>query len=227
MYNYTLPNGAEIDIELFVEAMLAEEEYPSHFFDTKTGCIVHVPSRGNLKHWVDDIGTSERYFLIERLTDEARDVVAFDFLENIVDDLMIGKEMRGARKALAKGGWRAMKEFLEESTEGWVGALEQFIYDEAFARADDWLINDPRVGAKTTFTGCGDCPACELLRIIENSDAKDPKTAITTEEAMQNVRKHLKELGVPKTSSHEHAGARKSSPNKNKNNLKKKEKPAT
>ena len=76
MYEYTLPSGAKIDADRIVDAVLAEDEYPQVYLDTELGTFVEIPSSDNLRRWVEEIGATKRYLVIEHFTDADRNKFA-------------------------------------------------------------------------------------------------------------------------------------------------------
>jgi len=190
MYAYILPGGAKIDADRVVDAVLAESEYPQTYLDTELGALIEIPSEDSLGRWVREIGATKRYFVIEHFTDDDRDKFARYFIDTILTD-MDSRSAPGARDALVRGGWRAMEDFLEKNTDGWIHGWDQHIADEAWESVHDWLTKNPHVHIKAEFEGCGDCAACELIRTGNGSDRKKLIQAMDTETVMQNVARQL------------------------------------
>ena len=190
MYAYILSSGAKIDADRVVDAVLVENDYPQTYLDTELGALIEIPSEDSLGRWVKEIGATKRYFVIERFTDDDRNKSARYFIDTILTD-MDPRSAPRARDALVHGGWRAMKDFLEKNTDGWIHGWDQYIADEAWEYVHEWLTKNPHVHIKAKFEGCGDCTACELIRKGEGGDRKKLTKAMDTETVMQNVARQL------------------------------------
>jgi hypothetical protein len=193
MYKYTLPNGAEINMDSIVDAVLAEDDYPQVYLDIETGALIEIPNKDSLKHWVKEIGQSKRYFLIEYLNDFDRNEIAKDFIKLFSADIG-SKDVLLAKKSLASGGWRDFENFLRTETDGFIHAWDQFIHDEAWECANEWLTNHPEVDIKTEFEGCGNCAICELMRKGEDGDPQKLMEAFKTENIMQQVSEQMNDF---------------------------------
>ena len=169
MDSYFLPNGARIDTERIIEAILEDEAFPQLYLDTETGGFYEVPNEDVLRRWQAEIGESKRYILIERFTNEEREEVASDFMDTMLAD-MDPIQVAGARHELAMGGWDAMEQYFEKKTDGWIHGWDQFVHDEAGDFADEQLMENPQVDVTAKFEGCGNCPLCSLLAKEESSE---------------------------------------------------------
>ena len=192
MYAYLLPNGAKINVDGVLDAILSKEEFPETYLDTENGVLLNIPSLEILRQWVEEIGQSTRYYLVERLSDAERDRVAGDFVDEILEDMVRG-DVPGARSALAQGGWQGMEDFLAKQTDGQIHGWDQFIADEAWEHAEQWLTNIPGVPIQEVFEGCGNCSICELMRKGEDGDAEKLMEAFATEEIMRDVAEQARE----------------------------------
>lgn len=190
MYEYSLLNGAKIDADRTVDAVLGEEDYPQVYLDTELGALVEVSSADNLRRWVEEIGTTKRYLIIERFTDADRDEFARYFVKTLLAD-MEPSAVTGAEGSLAQGGWRAMTAFLEKSTDGWIHGWDQYLADEAWESVHEWLTNNPYVAIKAEFEGCGNCAMCELIRKGEGGNGAKLMKAFETERIMRNVEQQM------------------------------------
>lgn len=186
MYKYLLPNGIKVDAERLADVATDEGEYPQVYLDTQTGALVEISTLESLGKWVEEIGTTNRYVLFERFTNQELNEVASDFIDTILAD-MASEWVDGARDALERGGWSSMEEFLEEKTDGWIHAWDQFMGDEAWEYVREWLTENPRVSIREEFEGCGHCAVCELVRRGEDGDESKLMDAFMTEEVMQHV----------------------------------------
>ena len=106
----------------------------------------------------------------------------------------------GAENAMAQGGWRAVEDFFEESTDGWIHGWDQYLADEAWESVHEWLTNNPYVAIKAEFEGCGNCAACELIRKGEGGDRTKLIKALETENVMQHVAQQLESRSKELTS---------------------------
>lgn len=199
MYEYILPSGAKIDADRVVDAVLMESEYPQVYLDTELGALVEIPSRDGLKRWIEEIGATKRYFVIERFTDADRDKFARYFIKTLLAD-MAPSSVPEAERALVRGGWRAMEDFLENSTDGWIHGWDQYLSDEAWEYVHEWLTENPHIHIKAEFEGCGNCAACELIRRGEGGDRAKLMKAFETEKVMQHVARQLESRSKEPTS---------------------------
>lgn len=190
MYEYILPSGAKIDAERIVDAVLMENEYPQVYLDTELGALIEIPSRDGLRRWIEEIGETRRYFVIEHFNDADRNAFARYFIDSILTD-MDSHSAPGARNALVRGGWREMEDFLENKTDGWIHGWDQYLSDEAWESVHEWLTNNPHVHIKAEFEGCGNCAACELIRKGEGGDHTKLIKAFETENIMQHAAQQL------------------------------------
>ena len=189
---YKLPNGIRIDMDLLIDAVLIEDEFPHTYFDTETGAVISIPSTESLAHWVMEIGNTPRYIAIEHFTDQDRDGAAKDFLKLFKKDM--DKEVHTeASRALTRDGWRGMEYFLEEDGNDWDIGWDQYLGDEAWECLQEWLLNIPNVPIKTEFEGCGNCAICQLVQTGEGADPAKLLDAFKTEEIMQHVAKQMQE----------------------------------
>jgi hypothetical protein len=169
MDSYFLPNGAKIDTERMIEAILEEDAYPQLYLDTELGGFYEVPTEDILRRWQAEIGTTNRYMLVERFTLEEREEVALDFMDTMLED-MDQLQVATARHTLAMGGWEAMEEYFEKKTDGWIHGWDQFVHDEAGDFADEQLMQNPYAEVIAKFEGCGDCPLCSLMAEEESTE---------------------------------------------------------
>lgn len=138
--------------------MLAETEFPQQYLDTETGCLYPIESIKTLIKFVHEIGKSERYFLIAPLGDEIFNDVALDFMKDIVAQ-MAPEYLTSLHLAFKKGGWKEMVMVLKHHTDGWIHALDQYLFDEAFMYAEEWLTHIPGVPVFEGFENCSLCDA--------------------------------------------------------------------
>jgi len=197
MYTYTLPNGIELNQERIIEAILSESEYPSLYLDTQTGALIEVPSLESLVQWISEIGKSERYYLIEHFNDDERSLIAKDFIDTLLTDLS-PKHVKGARNALARGGWQAFEDFLIDKTDGWIHGWDQYCYDEAVDFMHGWLTTNPTFQITARFEGCGNCAVCKAMARDEKLDAKRLPALFQTEEIMGHVQRQMEDRAKKK-----------------------------
>ena len=86
MYEYSLLNGAKIDADRTVDAVL-EEDYPQVYLDTELGALVRSfvcrqPAAVGRGDWDD-----EAILIIERFTDADRDEFARYFVKTLLADM--------------------------------------------------------------------------------------------------------------------------------------------
>lgn len=191
MNAYYLPNRVRVDVDGVVNAILAQEEWPQAYLDTETGALAYVVSPKALGDWVEKIKNSQRYFLVERLTDEDRNSIAKEFVSELFTDIASREDVDGSREALQSGNWRTMEIFLKEQTDGWIHAWDQYVSDEAWDYADAWLTGNPHVAITTEFEGCENCAVCEVMRRGEDGDMSKLMQAFNTETIMSNVQTQL------------------------------------
>ncbi len=192
MFTFTLPSGAEVDIDGVVEAMLGFEEYPQYYLDTELGAIVRIASQEMLRRWIEEIGESDRYFLIPHMDDEERVDLAERFVEVSMKGEVDAQALRGARSTLSTGGSELFALYLEDELPEYAFLWEQFQDDNAWLRAHEWLV-DEHIGAEAKFEGCGQCPLCEALA-REDRNPEALLDAFVTEEVMEQVGRQVSEM---------------------------------
>jgi len=163
MYSYVLRNGQKIDMDGCVQAVLSVSEYPLHFLDLQTGNVCVVDSIEMLADWVQNIEDNERYKEITSFDHNDYADIMDEFLENIIK-MMGGKELYiNLKKILNTDGWEQVVTELKKDAEEWVHAWDQYIHDEAYDLAVDWVMNIPGENVIEKFDGCDDCAICQTM----------------------------------------------------------------
>lgn len=191
MDEYQLPNGVVINVARIVQAILSDSEYPELYLDTETGALVEIPSAQSLGQWVSEIGQSTRYFLVERLDESERQMIANDFIDLILKEELSVSKVKAARRTVASGGWAAFADFLQADDDGWIHAWDQYTNDEAWEYAHDWLTNHPHVSITPVFVGCGNCAVCDAMKQGEIPSLERLQELFANEEVMQHVRNQV------------------------------------
>lgn len=192
MEAFFLPNGQRIDHDLVVNAMLTivTDDFPQSYLDRETGEIIEIQSAEALRDWVLAIGASNRYYLIPTLEDGERDSLAIEYTDELLA-YVTPSYVDGAHEAILSGGWRAFEEFLIEKTAAEIHGWQQFVADDVYEQASDWLTS-PEIGARAEFTGCGDCAICQLMKDGKGNDLDALQKAFATEHIMANVAEQMK-----------------------------------
>ncbi len=187
MYIYRLENGIVLNSERMVDAILSETDFPELYFDKEVGALVEIPSKESLIKWVEEIGTTNRYLHIERLSDDERIDHAHEFINIFLRTDLKNKELKEVRKALTEGGRLGFEDFLVSRTDGWIHGWNQYIEDIAWEYVHEWLTKNPFVKITSEFIGCEGCVICEAMKNGELNNFQSLQEAFTTESLMQQV----------------------------------------
>lgn len=127
---------------------------------------------------------------MERFSDTDRIEIAKNFVQEILSLELPKPQILALQKILETKDWRAFEKYLEDKTDGWIHGWDQYIYDEAWEYARDWLTNNPHITITEEFEGCGDCAICAAMK-NNVSDTKKLLEAFKTEVVMQSVAAQL------------------------------------
>ncbi|MBM3261170.1 hypothetical protein FJY93_02010 [Candidatus Kaiserbacteria bacterium] len=186
MDTYTLPNGRTIDIEGCVDAVLSYTEYPQHYLDTETGNVCVIDTSDALKKLVEEIGASRRYLEITHFDEDDYNDIMEEFLDAIlrVED---PKLFATLACTFETGGWQAVIARFEKMGDEWIVGWNQWICDEAWLLAEQWVTHIPNVPVNVEFEGCEDCAVCELMRKGEDNNFRKLMHAFDIENSMQEI----------------------------------------
>ncbi len=190
MDSYFLPDGNKIDIDGCVMAVLSTREFPMHFLDTESGNVCIIDSKEALNDLVEKIGDSRQYLEITHFDDKDYSEIVSNFLDDIIAVMASKSLYNKLKKFLDEEGWKKTIAELEKDKDGWIHGWSQYIHDEGYDQAVDWLMNIPNLKVTEKFEGCGDCEICKAMREGKNGYG-DLMEAFAIQKAKQKPKRNL------------------------------------
>jgi hypothetical protein len=200
MFSFTLPNGIKINPETLVDRVIESDEWPKLFLDTITGVVISVPNNDSLGAWLADAPNSQHSFQVEPFTIKEKSLFAKDFIDVFLVDELSKAKLNKVSSLAVQGEIDLFEDFLDEETDGFTHAWNQYLFDEADEYVTRWLTENPKVKITQTFEGCGDCEICKTMK-ERGGEPNALIEAIKTEQIMQSVTNQMlerqrKDLGL-------------------------------
>jgi len=190
MFNFVLPNGAQINVDLLVDSVVGHHPWPQVYLDTRTGAVISIANQESLEAWIKTDDIFENILHLESFSPTDKLSYALSFVDLILKGELDKRALATISDIIERGDYPSFEEYLETKTDGFIYAWDQYIHDEAYEYVTDWLVNNPKVKITQSFEGCGDCEICKAMKETSN-DVNALLGAFATEEVLQSVEKRV------------------------------------